>query len=93
MCSCRICVLTLAESHPVVSQRKNISKIDFLVDLKVSVHSGHWLWLPCVADADIIFLPCGFYLSIFFPGLISAAAEQIGCLPYFDTWCGPSANL
>ena len=24
------------------------------------------LWPPCVADADIIFLPCGFYLSIFF---------------------------
>jgi len=22
------------------------------------------LWPPCVADADIIFLPCGFYLSI-----------------------------
>jgi len=38
---CRICLLTLAESHPVVSQRKNISKIDFLVDVKVSVHSGH----------------------------------------------------
>ena len=24
-----------------------------------------FLWRPCVADADIIFLPCGFYLSIF----------------------------
>jgi len=24
------------------------------------------LWPSCVADADIIFLPCGFYLSIFF---------------------------
>jgi len=23
------------------------------------------LWLPCIADADIIFLPCGFYLSCF----------------------------
>ena len=22
-----------------------------------------FLWLPCIADADIIFLPCGFYLS------------------------------
>jgi len=20
------------------------------------------LWLPCIADADIIFLPCGFFL-------------------------------
>ena len=26
-----------------------------------------FLWLPCAADADIIFLPCGFFfLSIFF---------------------------
>ena len=24
------------------------------------------LWPPCVADADIIFLPCDFFLSIFF---------------------------
>jgi len=23
------------------------------------------LWLPCVADADTIFLPCGFYISYF----------------------------
>ena len=35
-----------------------------------------------------------FYLSssIFFPRLISVAAH-VGCLPYFHTWCGPSANL
>ena len=33
-------------------------------------------WPLCVADADIIFLPCGFYLSIFFiPRLISAVAD------------------
>jgi len=24
-----------------------------------------FLWPPCVADADIIFLPCGFYISIY----------------------------
>jgi len=24
------------------------------------------LWPPCVADADIIFLPCDFFLSIFY---------------------------
>ena len=45
---------------------------------------------PPVADADITFLPCDFYLSIFFiPRLISA----VGCLPYCDTWCGLSATL
>jgi len=33
-----------------------------------------------------------FYLLLsFFPRLISAVGD--GCLPYFDTWCGPSANL
>jgi len=29
--------------------------------------------------------------SFFFPRLLLAA--QVGCLPYFDTWCGPRANL
>lgn len=29
-----MCVLTLATSHPVVSQRKHISRIDFLADVK-----------------------------------------------------------
>ena len=24
------------------------------------------LWPPCIADADIIFLPCGFFLSFFY---------------------------
>jgi len=35
-------------------------------------------------------LPCDFYLllSSFFP-----QRSEIGCLPYFHTWCGPSANL
>ena len=34
-----------------------------------------------------------YLLSSFFPRPISAAAGCNGCLPYFDTWCGPSANL
>ena len=25
-----------------------------------------FLWPPCVADADIIFLPCGFFLLLFY---------------------------
>ena len=32
------------------------------------------------------------YLSIFF-FLAKSQRPEIGCLPYFDTWCGPSANL
>jgi len=52
------------------------------------------LWSPYVIGQTIIFLPCYFYLlSSFFPHLISAAADWIGCLPYFYTWRGPSANL
>jgi len=43
------------------------------------------LWPPCVADADIIFLPFGFFLlsSVFFcPRLISAAADNfVGLYP------------
>jgi len=36
-----------------------------------------FLWPPCVADANIIFLPCGFFffLSIFFLRLFSAVAD------------------
>jgi len=39
----------------------------------------------------IIFLPCDFYLSSFFPRLISAVGDWMS--PYFHTWCGLSANL
>ena len=53
------------------------------------------LWPPYEIGQTIIFLPCGFFLllssSIFFPRL--SQRPQIGCLPYFHTWCGPSSNL
>ena len=49
------------------------------------------LWLPCVADADIIFLPCGFFLLFFLPRLISAVADWMFTI--LHTWCGLSANL
>ena len=45
-----------------------------------------WLWSPCVADADIIFLPVvsSLYLSsICF--LAYSQPSQIGCLPYTST--------
>ena len=39
------------------------------------------LWPPCVADADMIFLPCGFFLSSFFiPRVISAAADWMSTI-------------
>jgi len=50
-----------------------------------------YLWPPCVADADIISLLCGFFCLLF--SLAYSQPSQIGCLPYFYTWCGFSANL
>ena len=50
------------------------------------------LWPPYVIGG-IIFCPVVsffFFLSFL---LASSQASQIGCLPYFDTWCGLSANL
>ena len=34
-----------------------------------------------------------FYLSIFFFFLAESQRPQVGCLPYSDTWSGPSTNL
>jgi len=54
------------------------------------------LWLPYGIGQTIIFLPCGFYLSFFllsFFSLPNLKWSTNGCLPYFHTWCGLSANL
>jgi len=44
-----------------------------------------YLWPPCVADADIIFLSCGF-LSIFFPRLFSAIADWMSAILPHMMW-------
>jgi len=36
---------------------------------------------------------CPVVSSFFFYFLAYSQPSQIGCLPYFDTWCDPSANL
>jgi len=49
-----------------------------------------------VIGQTIIFLPCDFYilLSFFFSSPNHSGHRlEIGCLPYFHTRCGPSANL
>jgi len=48
----------------------------------------YFLWLPCVADADITFLPCGFFffLSSFFPRLISAVAHWMSTILPHMVW-------
>jgi len=48
------------------------------------------LWPRCVANADIMFLPCGFFLLLF-PRLISAVTDWMSTI--LHTWCGLSANL
>jgi len=51
-----------------------------------------FLWPPYVIAQAIVFLPCNFFLLLSF-FLASPQPSQIGCLPYFHTWCGLSANL
>ena len=41
----------------------------------------------------IIFLSCGFFYLLSIVFLAYSQPLQIGCLPYFHTWFGPSANL
>jgi len=50
-----------------------------------------FLWPPCIADADIIFCSCGFYLLHLFY-LAYSQQSGTGCLPYFHTWYGFSMN-
>jgi len=60
---------------------------------QISSQPRELLWPLYVIGQAIIFLPCGFFflsffLSIFF--LAYSQPSQIGCLPYFHTWCGLS---
>jgi len=55
---------------------------------------GEFSWLPCVADADIIFLPCGFFLlSSFFYSSPNLSGRRLDVYHISITWCGLSANL
>jgi len=47
---------------------------------------GQPLYFCPVVSSSIYLLSSSFFLAYSQP-------SQIGCLPYFDTWCGPSANL
>jgi len=40
-------------------------------------HTQKLLWPPCVADADIIFLPCGFSHSSFFLSLPNLSGRRV----------------
>ena len=58
----------------------------------LSNYFDYLLWPPYETGQAIIFLPCGFFPSFFFssPNLSGC---RVGCLPYFHTLCGLSANL
>jgi len=48
-------------------------------------------WPPCIADADIIFLPCGFFYPSFFflsffPRLVSAVTEWMSTILLHMVW-------
>jgi len=48
------------------------------------------LWPPCVADSDIIFLPCGFFYllssSFLFPHLILAVGDWMSTILLHMVW-------
>jgi len=78
-----LCVVTLLSSWTCLSSSLLLIAA-WLLDVlmyffitEVSCVSLASLWLPCVADADIMFLSCGFffYLLSFFPRLILAIAD------------------
>lgn len=52
-------------------------------------HLLPWFVMVALCNMDsIIFLPCSSFLLC-----SSSFLLQIGCLPYFHTWCDHSANL
>ena len=51
------------------------------------------IWPPCGIGQAIIFSSCGFYLLLLCFFLAWSQRPHAGYLPYFDTWCGLSANL
>jgi len=63
---------------------------------KSRLHCLRSLWPPsCVIGQTIIFSSCGFFFFLLLLSFFFAHSQpsEIGCLPYFHTWCGLSANL
>jgi len=48
--------------------------------------AGHYIFCPMVSSSIFFYLPLLFFLTY-------SQLLQIGCLPYFHTWYGPSVNL
>jgi len=70
--------------------------LDSTTDAAVDILNGRGtlLWPPCVADADIIFLPCGFFFYLsFFPSHNLGRRRLDVCHTSTQSWCDLSANL
>ena len=84
--------------HFLAVLRDFVVDLDFSRQVKFSVCSQFnvttgWdhllLWSPYVIGQTIIFLPCGYYLSIylsFFPRLISAAGDWMSTILPHMVW-------
>jgi len=68
-----------------------LATADLLFGLRTAVNTL-FLWPPCVADADIIFLSC-FYLSIFLFSSPNLSGCRLDVYHTSTSWCGLSANL
>jgi len=51
----------------------------------ISSHD-EFLWSPYIKGQTIIFLPCDFYLSFFFPRLISAVGDWMSTILPHMVW-------
>jgi len=66
--------------------------------VSVKKHQYSWLFMAALCNrgplyfCPVVSIYLSIYLSIFFFCAWSQWPE-IGCLPYFHTWCGLSANL
>jgi len=78
-------------SCPITIHRQLVHAVLYTSNSRSPWLWSRLLWPLCIADEDIIFLPCGFFYLLF--SLAYSQPSQIGCLPYFHTWCDPSANL
>ena len=63
------------------------------ISYKATKPGFSFLWSPYGIGQTIIFSCCYFFFFLLLFFLAKSQLSQIGCLPYFQTWCGLSANL
>ena len=89
---CTTCdILTLHCTSLVVVVYDSLLWSPYGIGQTIIFSSYRLLWSPFIIGQTIIFLPCDFYLSFFFPRLISAAVDWMSTI--LHTLCGLSANL